>query len=133
MFAPTARRLILRCPKSPLRQPLFIANPLPHAPCRRSFSFSSVPPPPPASATSPSTSLLAALTTELDKLAPRFEIDPKAITVIRTPTEFYETIKAKILTANNHIFFSTLYIGTTEEELVHLFTPSPTVTVQRSN
>jgi hypothetical protein len=37
--------------------------------------------------------MLTAITTDLDKLAPRFEIDPEQITIIQTPAEFYETLK----------------------------------------
>jgi hypothetical protein len=47
-----------------------------------------------ASSTPPShASMLTAITTDLDKLAPRFEIDPDQITIIQTPAEFYETLK----------------------------------------
>jgi CDP-diacylglycerol--glycerol-3-phosphate 3-phosphatidyltransferase len=47
-----------------------------------------------ASSTPPSqASMLTAITTDLDKLAPKFEIDPDQITIIQTPAEFYETLK----------------------------------------
>jgi CDP-diacylglycerol--glycerol-3-phosphate 3-phosphatidyltransferase len=38
-------------------------------------------------------SMLATITTDLDKLAPRFELSPEQITIIQTPAEFYETLK----------------------------------------
>jgi hypothetical protein len=37
--------------------------------------------------------MLATITTDLDKIAPRFEVQPEQITIIRTPAEFYETLK----------------------------------------
>jgi hypothetical protein len=37
--------------------------------------------------------MLAMITTDLDKIAPRFEIQPEQIEILRTPTEFYETLK----------------------------------------
>jgi CDP-diacylglycerol--glycerol-3-phosphate 3-phosphatidyltransferase len=47
-----------------------------------------------ASSTSPSQApMLTAITSDLDKLAPKFEIDPDQITIIQTPAEFYETLK----------------------------------------
>jgi CDP-diacylglycerol--glycerol-3-phosphate 3-phosphatidyltransferase len=41
-------------------------------------------------------SMLATLTTDLDKIAPKFEIPPEQIRVIRTPAEFYETLKVSL-------------------------------------
>jgi hypothetical protein len=38
-------------------------------------------------------SMLATITTDLDKIAPRFELQPDQITIIQTPAEFYETLK----------------------------------------
>jgi hypothetical protein len=38
-------------------------------------------------------SMLATITTDLDKIAPRFEIQPEQIEIIQTPAEFYETLK----------------------------------------
>ena len=38
-------------------------------------------------------SMLATITTDLDNIAPRFEIAPEKIRIIKTPTEFYETLK----------------------------------------
>jgi CDP-diacylglycerol---glycerol-3-phosphate 3-phosphatidyltransferase len=78
---------------------------------------------PPAAAPGPATStagILAPFTSELDKIAPRFDIDGSQITVLRTPTEFYDTLKSKIAGAERRIFLSTLYIGKTETELVRI-------------
>lgn len=38
-------------------------------------------------------SMLATITTDLDKIAPRFEVEADQITIIQTPKEFYETLK----------------------------------------
>jgi hypothetical protein len=46
-------------------------------------------------------SMLATITTDLDKIAPRFEIQPEQIQIIQTPAEFYETLKV-----GYHIFIS---------------------------
>jgi CDP-diacylglycerol--glycerol-3-phosphate 3-phosphatidyltransferase len=37
--------------------------------------------------------MLATITTDLDKIAPRFEIQPEQIEIIQTPAEFYQTLK----------------------------------------
>ncbi|KAF2750246.1 CDP-diacylglycerol-glycerol-3-phosphate 3-phosphatidyltransferas-like protein [Sporormia fimetaria CBS 119925] len=63
-------------------------------------------------------SMLATITTDLDKIAPRFEVQPDQIEILQTPTEFYETLKAKILKAKSRIYLSTLYIGKTEHEFI---------------
>ena len=36
---------------------------------------------------------LAAVTSQLDQVAPRFEIDPSAICILDSPSAFYETLK----------------------------------------
>ena len=64
------------------------------------------------------TSPLAGLTTDLDRLAPRIDINADQIDVLEGPKEFYETLKAKIGGAKRRICLSTLYIGKTEEELI---------------
>lgn len=46
----------------------------------------------PASAPS-SASQLAVFTGELDKLAPRFDIPAEAVEILKSPAEFYETLK----------------------------------------
>jgi len=38
-------------------------------------------------------SMLATITTDLDKIAPRFEIQPDQIEIIQSPAEFYEKLK----------------------------------------
>ncbi|CAO2649538.1 Nn.00g069230.m01.CDS01 [Neocucurbitaria sp. VM-36] len=63
-------------------------------------------------------SMLATITTDLDKIAPSFEIQPEQIQIIKTPAEFYETLKDKISKAQRRIYLSTLYIGKTEHELI---------------
>jgi hypothetical protein len=37
--------------------------------------------------------MLGAFTSELDKIAPKFEIQGSQIQILRTPSEFYETLK----------------------------------------
>lgn len=37
--------------------------------------------------------MLATITTDLDKIAPRFEIQPDQIEILQTPAEFYQTLK----------------------------------------
>ncbi|TVY36298.1 CDP-diacylglycerol--glycerol-3-phosphate 3-phosphatidyltransferase, partial [Lachnellula subtilissima] len=82
----------------------------------RKFSTST---PPVANANSSSTaSMLGAFTNELDRIAPKFEIQGSQIQILRTPSDFYETLKSKILGAEKQIFLSTLYIGKTEHELI---------------
>ncbi|KAL7771797.1 hypothetical protein CFE70_001747 [Pyrenophora teres f. teres 0-1] len=63
-------------------------------------------------------SMLATITSDLDRIAPRFEMRPDQIEIIQTPTEFYETLKSKISKAKHRIYLSTLYIGKTEHELI---------------
>ncbi|KAF2844371.1 CDP-diacylglycerol-glycerol-3-phosphate 3-phosphatidyltransferas-like protein [Plenodomus tracheiphilus IPT5] len=63
-------------------------------------------------------SMLATITTDLDKIAPKFEIQPDQLQILQTPTEFYETLRSKISKAQNRIYLSTLYIGKTEHELI---------------
>jgi CDP-diacylglycerol--glycerol-3-phosphate 3-phosphatidyltransferase len=43
--------------------------------------------------TSSPVSMLAAFTDELDKIAPRFDIEGSQIKILGTPAEFYETLK----------------------------------------
>ena len=63
-------------------------------------------------------SSLSALTSDLDRLAPRIDINPDQIEILDGPKEFYESLKAKIRNAKRRIYLSTLYIGKTEHELV---------------
>jgi CDP-diacylglycerol--glycerol-3-phosphate 3-phosphatidyltransferase len=41
--------------------------------------------------------MLGAFTNELDKIAPRFEIQGSQIHILRTPSEFYKTLKVGYL------------------------------------
>jgi CDP-diacylglycerol--glycerol-3-phosphate 3-phosphatidyltransferase len=41
----------------------------------------------------PQASMLGAFTNELDRIAPRFEIHGSQIEILRSPSEFYETMK----------------------------------------
>ncbi|KAL2203349.1 hypothetical protein CC79DRAFT_1337979 [Sarocladium strictum] len=61
---------------------------------------------------------LAPVVSELDRLAPSFDISGDRIQIIKTPTDFYETLKERIRKAKKRIFLSTLYIGATEQELI---------------
>ncbi|KAF2637663.1 CDP-diacylglycerol-glycerol-3-phosphate 3-phosphatidyltransferas-like protein [Massarina eburnea CBS 473.64] len=63
-------------------------------------------------------SMLATITTDLDKIAPRFEVQPDQIEILKTPAEFYETHQTKISKAQSRIYLSTLYIGKTEHDLI---------------
>ncbi|KAI0883290.1 uncharacterized protein GGS22DRAFT_38315 [Annulohypoxylon maeteangense] len=73
---------------------------------------------PTASNSLSSSGMLAPFTNELDKIAPSFKISGSQIHIIKTPTDFYETLKARIRSAKKRIFLSTLYIGKSEEELI---------------
>lgn len=46
-----------------------------------------------ASTSQSQASMLATITTDLDKIAPRFEVQPEQIEILRTPSEFFETLK----------------------------------------
>ena len=61
---------------------------------------------------------VAALTSDLDRLAPRIDINADQIDVLDGPKEFYETLKTKIRGAKRRIYLSTLYVGQTEDELI---------------
>ena len=104
------------------RTPVF--NRLPLLPCRRRFvsrsqrhlSSTSAP-----SASLEGTSIPASwagFTSQLDQIAPRFDINADEIDVLDGPKEFYETLKRKIRNAKTRIYLSTLYVGKTEHELV---------------
>ncbi|KAF3056304.1 CDP-diacylglycerol-glycerol-3-phosphate 3-phosphatidyltransferase [Daldinia childiae] len=67
---------------------------------------------------SSSTGMLAPFVNELDRIAPSFQIDGSQIQIIKTPTDFYETLKTRIRSAKKRIFLSTLYIGKSEKELI---------------
>ena len=63
-------------------------------------------------------STLAAVTSELDKLSPRIDIQASQIHVLEGPKEFYTTLKDKLRNAKKRIYLATLYIGKTEYELM---------------
>ncbi|KUJ11696.1 uncharacterized protein LY89DRAFT_654414 [Mollisia scopiformis] len=106
-------RSTIRC-SATRRLPVYRMRLLQAKPRRYSTSASSVTAPPSSSPAS----MLGAFTNELDKIAPKFEVQGSQIHVLRTPSEFYETLKSKILGAEKRIFLSTLYIGKTEHELI---------------
>jgi CDP-diacylglycerol--glycerol-3-phosphate 3-phosphatidyltransferase len=99
--------------------------------CNRKFSAQAIP----TTTYSASSSPLGGLTVELDRIAPRFEVQPSHIQILNSPTSFYETLKARNVTldakifkltksqrkirgAKKRIYLSTLYIGKTEFELI---------------
>ncbi|KAA8915085.1 hypothetical protein FN846DRAFT_924713 [Sphaerosporella brunnea] len=82
---------------------------------KRCMASASTPPAPIAAARVP---ILGSITNELDKLAPRFEVEADRIQIIRNPADFYAGLKERILKAKRRVFLSTLYIGKTEDELI---------------
>ena len=58
---------------------------------RRRYSNAS---PAPVSSTQSPVAALGGLTSELDRLSPRFDINASQITILQDPSEFYETLKA---------------------------------------
>ncbi|KAJ6788718.1 hypothetical protein PWT90_10056 [Aphanocladium album] len=62
--------------------------------------------------------ILAPFVNELDKLAPSIDVRGEQVQILRTPSEFYETLKERIRNAKSRIFLSTLYIGKSERELI---------------
>lgn len=84
---------------------------------RRLSSSASAPTVAPLMGQSPAAPL-SSITSELDKLAPRFDVSADDIQILQSPSEFFETLKAKILKAERRIYLSTLYVGKTEHELV---------------
>ncbi|KAJ5702394.1 CDP-diacylglycerol--glycerol-3-phosphate 3-phosphatidyltransferase [Penicillium malachiteum] len=82
--------------------------------CGRKFSAQSAANAPAASGSSP----LGAITVELDRIAPRFEISASQVKILDSPANFYSTLKHKIRNARRRVYLSTLYIGKTEYELI---------------
>ena len=72
----------------------------------------------PAASVSSSAAPIASITSELDRLSPRFDVPAASIEILRTPAEFYSALKSKILNAKRRIYLSTLYVGKSEHELV---------------
>ncbi|KAF7597362.1 CDP-diacylglycerol--glycerol-3-phosphate 3-phosphatidyltransferase [Aspergillus hancockii] len=72
-----------------------------------------------ANANAPSTaSPLATITSELDQIAPCFEVPASRIKILDSPATFYSTLKDKIRKARKRVYLSTLYIGKSEHELI---------------
>ncbi|KAJ5573647.1 CDP-diacylglycerol-glycerol-3-phosphate 3-phosphatidyltransferase [Penicillium hispanicum] len=82
--------------------------------CDRKFSAHTAANTHAAAAPSP----LGGITIELDRIAPRFEIPASQISILDSPANFYSTLKSKIRNARRRVYFSTLYIGKTEYELI---------------
>lgn len=66
---------------------------------------------PPTSPKASNVSPLAAITSDLDELTPRFDVDANAIEIIRSPTEFYETLKVCCSSCLNDVQRLTRSIG----------------------
>jgi hypothetical protein len=92
-------------------------------------AFSSASPP---AAQQPFHPAIEALTTKLDVLAPRFELEAGDVEVLITPEQFYATLRQKILAAKTRVFLSSLYIGKEETELVPPTHPPLQVNFRRS-
>lgn len=60
----------------------------------------------------------ASLKSDLDRIAPRIDIDASQIQVLQSPEEFYLKLKTQIKNARRRIYLSTLYIGKSEHELI---------------
>lgn len=69
---------------------------MPSRPIRTTRRFSTANAPPMSPSTPQShTSMLATINADLDKIAPKFEVDPDQITILKSPAEFYETLKVR--------------------------------------
>ncbi|KAL3959352.1 hypothetical protein ACCO45_007514 [Purpureocillium lilacinum] len=84
----------------------------------RRFSTSSAHAAGSASSSGSAVGALAPFVSELDRMAPSFDVRGGDIRILRTPTDFYETLKDRIRNAKHRIFLSTLYIGKSERELI---------------
>lgn len=62
--------------------------------------------------------MLRATIHQLDAIAPRFEVKGSQIEILSQPDVFYATLKKKILSANNRVFLSSLYIGKHQYDLI---------------
>lgn len=87
--------MIIRCSLLPVTRPLARcqSRAVTKQVARRCASSSASPPPShyhPAGSTS---SVLGSLTSELDKIAPRFEIAPEKVVILKEPGEFYQALK----------------------------------------
>lgn len=85
-------KMFARCiPRQAARRAVKSIRATHQMPMKRRYSNSSVTPP--AIAPSPAAAL-GGLNTELDKLSPRFDISSSQIEILRSPSDFYETLKA---------------------------------------
>lgn len=75
------------------KQPLRIRKPRNHGAFQRRYATTSSAPAATSAGTHSSASQLAMITSELDKLSPRFNVPADSIEILRTPFEFYETLK----------------------------------------
>ena len=110
------RRVVLCSRHTEYRLPTRIINHGAKVQRRLSTAYSA---PVAATHTAPSqASPLASITSELDKLTPRFDVSADDIEIIRSPSDFFEALKSKITKARRRVYLSTLYVGKTEHELV---------------
>jgi hypothetical protein len=65
-------------------------------------------------------SLMQSIPTQVE--LPVFEIDADAVKIIKTPSDFYNRIKDGIQNSKRKILLASLYIGTSEQEIVDLLT-----------
>ena len=84
MIVTRLRPAAIRLPKASLRHNTCL-------PCTKRFMASAPPSPSPAAPSK--AAVLGSLTNELDKIAPRFEIDAEGISIIREPADFYSGLK----------------------------------------
>lgn len=122
MFARNALRLTTRARPPVARSRNALGHRLSQPQCRRFSASSSATAPSPA-AQGTGVGALAPFVSELDNLAPAFDIKGSDVSILRTPAEFYETLKDRIRKAERRVFLSTLYIGKSEQELVGFTSP----------
>ncbi|KAG5926214.1 hypothetical protein E4U53_003121 [Claviceps sorghi] len=112
MFARTCIRCVAR-PRSALRP-----NVVSHRVSRRSFGTAPGSAAPTTQANGLGAASLAPLVNELDCMAPSFDLRGEDVCIIRSPADFYDTLKDRIRIAKRRIFLSTLYIGRSERDLI---------------
>ena len=78
---------------------------------QRRYSSTSIGSALPAAPVQSSAAPIASITNELDRLSPRFDIPAESIEILRTPAEFYSTLKARSLSATNRIITNKERIG----------------------
>ncbi|KAL6849066.1 CDP-diacylglycerol--glycerol-3-phosphate 3-phosphatidyltransferase [Amphichorda felina] len=116
MFARGCARCAGRVRAGPLSRPRI--PPAARSQCRRYSSQTGAGAAPTPSNHTSAVGSLAPFVSELDRIAPSFDIRGDQVQIIQTPAEFYETLKDRIRNAKRRIFLSTLYIGKTERELI---------------